>query len=440
MILNGEAMSQPPGHDMNDPEEAIPSRSTKKRIFYGWWIVIGAMAILAITSGLGFFGHGLILDPFREQFGWSKGAISSAITLLFLVSAMAGPIVGEQTDRHGPTRALIFGAFIMGLGFVFLSRINLLWQLFALYFIMGIGTSATHNIPLSTVISNWFIHKRGFAMSIAMTGLSIGGIVVVPLASQAIHQWGLKTSLSVFGLTYWVVIIPVALFLIKQQPSDLGLLPDGASTSSSRDVGKKHSIDYSTQREVWTRREAMGTKAFWAIVFAFLFGISGQMSFLMHEVSFMSQFVGPAKAAAAISVTSGASFLGRSSLGTVVDRFDKRLLIMLCFYIQAAAMLIAGFSTQAIVLYFCVFAFGLTMGNVVLLQSLIIGECFGQVSFGTVFGLAGLFISSVSSFGPMLSGFIYDSTGSYRAAFSIFAAMSTIATLFLIYAKPPKKP
>jgi cyanate permease len=74
-----------------------------------------------------------------------------------------------------------------------------------------------------------------------------------------------------------------------------------------------------------------------------------------------------------------------------------------------------------------------------MLQSLIIGECFGQVSFGTVFGLAGLFISSVSSFGPMISGFIYDETQSYRIAFSIFAAMSAVATLFLIYAKPPLK-
>jgi MFS family permease len=151
----------------------------------------------------------------------------------------------------------------------------------------------------------------------------------------------------------------------------------------------------------------MGTKAFWAIVFAFLFGISGQMSFLMHEVSFMSQFVGPTRAAAAISVTSGASLLGRFFMGAVVDRFDKRVMIMLCFFIQSAAMLTAGFSSQVVILYICVFAFGLTMGNVVLLQSLIIGECFGQVSFGTVFGLAGLFISSLSSFGPMIAGFIY---------------------------------
>ena len=432
-------MPQPPNQPISQSEDDIHHQPMKNRIFYGWWIVLGAMAILAITSGFGFFGHGLILDPLQEEFGWSKGAISSAITLLFLISAMVGPIVGEQVDRHGPTRALMIGAFIMGLGFIVLSRINLLWQLFAVYFLMGIGQSATHNIPTSTVIANWFVRKRGLAMSIAMTGLSIGGIVVVPLASQAIHRWGLKTSLSVFGLSYWVVIIPIALFLLKQQPSVMGLLPDGAPLTSSLNGGSKSSIDYAKQKEVWTRREAMGTKAFWAIVFAFLFGISGQMSFLMHEVSFMSQFVGPTRAAAAISVTSGASLLGRFSLGAVVDRFDKRVMIMLCFFIQSAAMLTAGFSTQVVILYFCVFAFGLTMGNVVLLQSLIIGECFGQVSFGTVFGLAGLFISSVSSFGPMIAGFIYDATQSYRIAFSIFAAMSAFATLFLIYAKPPRK-
>lgn len=276
-------------------------------------------------------------------------------------------------------------------------------------------------------------------MSIAMTGLSIGGIAVAPLASHAVHGWGLNISLSVFGLTYWVVIIPIALFILKQRPSVMGLLPDGVPLHTSPDVESKSTINYSTQMQVWTRLEAMGTKAFWAIVLTFLFGISGQMSFLMHEVSFMSQFVGPTRAVSAISVTSGASLLGRFSLGAVVDRFDKRILTMLCLYLQAAAMLTAGHSTQVIILYLCVFAFGLTMGNVVLLQSLIIGECFGQVSFGTVFGLASLFISSVSSLGPMIAGFIYDSTQSYRTAFSIFAAMSTFATLFLIYAKPPIK-
>ncbi len=432
-------MPPPTAPPISKPEGDNPPLPSYNRIFYGWWIVLGSMAILAITSGFGFFGHGLILDPLREQFGWSKGTISSAITLLFLISAMAGPIVGEQVDRHGPSRALIFGSFIIGLGFVFLSRINLLWQLFAVYFLMGIGQSATHNIPISTEVANWFIRKRGLAMSIAMTGLSIGGIVVVPLASQAIHRWGLNTSLAVFGLTYWVVIIPVALFLLKQRPAVMGLLPDGAPLASFPDGGPKNSIDDALQREVWTRREAMGTKAFWAIVFAFLFGISGQMSFLMHEVSFMSQFVGPTRAATAISVTSGASLLGRFTLGAIVDRFDKRFMIMLCFFIQAAAMLTAGLSTQVVILYLCVFSFGLTMGNVVLLQSLIIGECFGQISFGTVFGLASLFISSVSSFGPMISGFIYDATMSYTIAFSIFATMSVFATLFLIYAKPPVK-
>ncbi len=432
-------MPPPTAPPNSKPEGDIHNQPAKNRIFYGWWIVLGTMVVLAVTSGLGFYGHGLILDPLREQFGSSKGAISSAITLLFLISAMAGPIVGEQVDKHGPTRALIFGSFIMGLGFVFLSRSNLLWQLFAVYFLMGIGQSATHSIPTSTVIANWFIRKRGIAMSIAMTGLSIGGIIVIPLASQAIQRWGLNRSLSLFGLTYWVVIIPVALFLLKQRPSVMGLLPDGAPLTSSPGVELKTSIDYAAQKEVWTRREAMGTKAFWAIVFAFLFGISGQMSFLIHEVSFMSQFVGPTRAAAAISVTSGASIIGRFSLGAVVDRFDKRVMIMLCFFIQAAAILTAGFSSQVVILYICVFAFGLTIGNVVMLQSLIIGECFGQVSFGTVFGLAGLFISSVSSFGPMISGFIYDETQSYRIAFSIFAAMSAVATLFLIYAKPPLK-
>jgi sugar phosphate permease len=325
------------------------------------------------------------------------------------------------------------------LGFILLSRISELWQLYAVYLLIGLGWSSTHVVPVSTMVTNWFIRKRGVAMSVTMTGMSIGGVVVVPIAGQAIHHWGLKISLPIFGVAFWVVVVPIALFLIKRQPSDKGLLPDGDSLTSAPEVVPNSSSDYDSQTQVWTRREAMSTRTFWAIVVAFLLALAGQAAFLVHEISFMSQFVGPTRAATAISVTSGASILGRLSLGAIIDRFDKRYFASICFLLQGAAILTAGFTSRVYLLYLCVFAFGLAMGNIIMLQSLIIGECFGRVSFGTVSGLAGLFVTSVTSFGPMIAGLIYDATLSYRAAFCIFAVMSACASLSLVYATPPKR-
>jgi len=188
--------------------------------------------------------------------------------------------------------------------------------------------------------------------------------------------------------------------------------------------------------QVWTRSQALHTIAFWSIVIAFLLALAGQIAFLVHQISFLSPYLGVTGAATAVSVTAGASIVGRLFLGTFVDRCDKRYVIMVCFLIQAVAMLTLAHYNHVIVLYLGTFAFGLTMGSIIMMQSLIIGECFGLFSFATVSGLAGLFTMSGAAFGPTIAGLIYDATQSYRIAFTIFAAMSMVAILVIFFARP----
>ena len=123
-----------------------------------------------------------------------------------------------------------------------------------------------------------------------------------------------------------------------------------------------------------------------------------------------------------MSLTAGASIMGRLFLGSIADRSDKRFLAMFCFLVQGAAVLSMAYFRQSTVLYLGTLAFGLTMGGIVMLQSLLIGECFGMVSFGTVSGLSGVFSMAGAAFGPMIAGLIFDATRDYRIAFTIFAA------------------
>ena len=110
---------------------------------------------------------------------------------------------------------------------------------------------------------------------------------------------------------------------------------------------------------------------------------------------------------------------------------------MVCFVIQSIVIFTLAHYHQVVTLYLGTLAFGLTMGSIVMLQSLIIGECFGLVSFATVSGLAGVFTMSGAAFGPGIAGIIFDATGSYQMAFTIFAAMSAVAILVIYFAKPP---
>jgi MFS family permease len=152
----------------------------------------------------------------------------------------------------------------------------------------------------------------------------------------------------------------------------------------------------------------------------------------------LSRTLGSSGAATAVSLTAGASIIGRLFLGSIADRSDKRFLAMFCFLVQGAAVLSMAYFRQATVLYLGTLAFGLTMGGIVMLQSLLIGECFGMVSFGTVSGLSGVFSMAGAAFGPMIAGLIFDATRDYRIAFTIFAVASLLATAAVFFARPPE--
>jgi sugar phosphate permease len=302
---------------------------------------------------------------------------------------------------------------------------------------MALGFSCTSLIPVNTLITNWFIRKRGFAMSLTNTGLSVGGIVMVPLASFIIIHWGLAIALPFLGAVYCVVVVVSALF-IKQRPSDLDQFPDGEPPKMTPSDKPSSTLSYSAQMRLWSRSQAIRTVSFWSIVIAFLLALAGQIAFLVHQVSFLSQYLGVSGAATAVSITAGASIVGRLWLGTFVDRVDKRLVIMVCFLLQGIAVITLAHYHNVVILYLGTLIFGITMGNIIMMQSLITAECFGLVSFATVSGLAGVFTMSGAAFGPTIAGSIYDSTRSYQTAFTIFAIMSAIAALVIYFARPPK--
>ncbi len=409
--------------------------------FYGWWMVGVGIAILFISSGVGFYCHGVILDPLRSQYGWSKGIVSSAISLYFVVTGITGFVIGKKVDVYGPKPILIIGSIIFGLSFTLLGFIQQVWQLYVLYFIMAVGWTGTSLLTVNTLITNWFVRKRGFAMSLTMTGLSLGGIVIVPTAVFMIQHWGLKTTLAAMGASFWVVIIPIAWFFVKQKPADVNQFPDGERSDSSPQLERKDESQlYQSQNRIWTRSQAMRTVAFWSIVVAFSLALGGQVAYMVHQISFLGQYLGVNGAAFAVSLTAGASIVGRLILGTFVDRIDKRYAAVACFLIQAAAVFSLTLSQHWTVLYAATLAFGLTMGSLLMMQSLIVGECFGMVSFATISGLAGVFGSTGAALGPMIAGIIYDATSSYRIAFLIFSVVSVVASVIIFLARPPKLP
>jgi predicted MFS family arabinose efflux permease len=235
---------------------------------------------------------------------------------------------------------------------------------------------------------------------------------------------------------WWIVAAGTTVLFVS---SDIDQFPDGEPPQASSSNRHASMLSYSAQMRMWTRSEAIHTVPFWTIVIAFLLALTGQIAFLVHQVSFLSNYLGVTGAATAVSITAGASIAGRLFLGTIVDRCDKRHVIMACFLIQGLAMITLAHYNHVAILYLGTLAFGLTMGSIIMMQSLIIGECFGLVSFATVSGFAGLFTMSGAAFGPTIAAVIYDATQSYQAAFTIFAALSLVATVVIYFARWPDR-
>lgn len=419
------------------PENGHQKRQPAGNGFYGWWIVFAGSIILFTTSGIGFYSHSVILDPMGQLHAWSKGTVSAAVTLFFFSNGIAGFFLGRWMDRFGPKWFLLFGSMVFGAGICSLNWIDTVPQLFAVYFVMSLGYCSTALIPVNTLITNWFIHKRGFAMSITNTGLSAGGVVLVPLTSLLIIELGLDNALMILGSAYFLIIAPVTLIFVKHRPSDISQYPDGGHQEISGT--KENRLRTENQMKVWSRKEAAKTTAFWSIALAFMLALAGQIAYLVHQVSFLSQYLGPQVAASAVSITAGSSIVARLILGVFVDRLDNRHVIMACVLLQGLAVITLAFYNHIFILYLCTLIFGLTMGPLLMMLPLITGECFGIPSFAAVSGAIGLITMPGAAFGPVIAGLIFDLTQSYQWSFMLFASASFLSSGIIYFARPPAR-
>lgn len=411
----------------------------RETAFHGWRIIYAGMVLMFISSGIGYHCNAVILDPLRDLHGWNKGTISAALTLYFVVVGLAGIVVGKKVDELGSRPVLVFGSIVNGMGLIFLSLIHEVWQLFITYAVMAVGFACTSQIAISAVITNWFVKKRGAAFSIAMTGISLGGIVIVPMASFAVSFWGVDAALEFLGISLCAVMIPVTLLFIRQHPAEVGQFPDGDASPGTVSAGCRNTAEAFGQLRRWTYGEVLRTLPFWSIVVTFLLAMGSIIAIGMHQISFLSQFVGANSAAFMVSIMTGASLAGRLVIGKIIDKYDKRAVFIGILLCQASSVLVLAFFHQTLVLYICTMILGLTLGSVLMAQSLLIGECFGMISFGMVYGLASLFIQCGAAFGPLIGGLIFDATQSYRNAFIIFAGASALASVTVVFARRPDR-
>ncbi len=440
------------GGALSGPEPSLPSaqetpakelrkplgmRILPSRIHYGWWISIAIAAVMFATVGVGFYGLAVFLRPLQEENGWSNAAVSGASGMYFSITGLTGLAVGPSIDRRGPVKFMIFGVALVGVSGLLLSQVDQLWQLYAVYTLQAVAFGMSGSVAVNSVMSRWFITKRAKAMSISSTGVSLGGVILSPVGTWLVERGGVELAAIFMGCLVLAIGLPIVATIVVWDPAEVGLEPDGGAPDPKVD---RTNLGDDVQRRVWSRAEASRTGAFWAILVAFLLVLLAQTGFLLHQIAFLTDRLGSANAAAlALSTTAFGSIVARFALGQVADRLDKRWMSAALFVIQGGAVLGLLAIDNRAVTYLLVMIIGFTIGNVYMMQTLLVAEIFGLVSMGTVFGVVSLAAQIGSGLGPFLMGWLEDATGDYGLAFSLGASITIISAVIILFATPPNR-
>lgn len=420
----------------------------RRKIFYGWWIVLAGSIATIIHGGAYTYGMKPFFMPLIAEFGWSRAALSGAFSLARLESGLMGPVEGFLIDRFGPRKMMLVGMLLFGTGFMVVSRIDSLLAFYLVFiFLLSIGDSLGTVSSVSTAVGNWFIRKRSRAMGFTMAGIGLGGMTV-PFIAWLIEQQGWRFAATFIGIAIWVVGLPLAL-VMRHKPEQYGSLPDGdgdeprdgGAVTERRGLSFFHAARRSrvaVEREL-SALEAMKTRAFWFFSIAFAIRLAVTTGVTLHLIPYLGDIgASPEMAASILAILGLISTVGRVGFGWLGDLFPIRYVVTVGLVLIAVGMFIFASmqSLWQVVPFLIVFA--PAYGGQVSLMPALRGEYFGRKAFATIQGCMGMVLTAGTVSGPVFAGYLYDVSGSYRTAFLIFGLASLVAALLALAAKQPQ--
>lgn len=403
------------------------------RLYYGWYIVGVCNCVALMTWGIGIFNQGVFLGFFEREYGWSRSLLSIGPMLFHIWAGVVGVAVGRFIDRCGPRPILIAGALTLGGGAIALGLTRHPWQTYPAFLLLGTGYAFLHTVTIGAIVSRWFVRERARAMAAATFGASIGGMLLVPLNAALLERWGGFAGGLTLAAIACGIVIPLAIWIVKDGPESIGQHPDGALAPGLEAKTAATSAD----ERLWTVAEAMRTPAFWAIGLGFSLVMVAQAGFLVHQVLFLQPTFGLLGAATVVTLTTIMGTAGRIVFALLGNRGSSRQWSAGIFILQAVGLLMSAAGDAAWLLIAGSAAFGLTMGIIVSLQPVISAECFGRRSFGRIYGPLYLGVKIGSALGPLLIGLIASGVGGYRLAWIAMASGPLLAAMLIPWAVPP---
>ncbi len=409
----------------------------KTRFYYGWVIVFIA-GLSVFFSGPGqTYSVSIFSERYIEDFNYSSSLVSGLYSTATLLAGLTLFIVGRFVDRFGQRIMMTSVGFLLALACFWNSALIGPVMMFLGFFMLRLFGQGSMTLLPNTLVPQWFIRKRGRALSVMAIGGFVSSALLPPLNTWLINSFGWRATWTYWGIALLVIFVPLAFFLVRNQPKDIGEVPDG--TPKKRSDGLENEESNVDINEVsWTLKEAMRTRAFWLILFCVSVPALVNTGVTFHLLAIAEgKGLSDATAALILSIMAIVGFPVTFVVGYLVDRISVHYVLAITFGGHTIALLIllqVG-SFVGAVIYGVVW--GLVNGFERIVLNIVWPNYFGREHLGSIKGLAQTVMVIGSAFGPLPFGLFYDWFGGYQEILWVMIIFPLIAAVFSLLSPKP---
>ncbi len=396
------------------------------RKFYGWIVTAAAFVTFGVAVGVPYYNISFFFDYFQREFGWSRADITLGFPLAALLTIWVGPLV---IHRFSPKKLILVGTALTAVALAGFSWMgSAIWIYYGFWVLYTIGYIFSGPIPHQLIVSHWFRRNRGKAMGIVYVGVGLMGLLASFLVKFVTDRYGFRTALLILAgivLLSW----PIVLLFLKDRPSDIGQFPDGDLQAPAE-----------TAVQSATFAELLHSWPFWLLLIGSFCSIGsiGAINFHMKFVFLDQGFTkGEHVDAAWRNATAfilGSSIAGRLLIGGLADRFSKKAVMAVTYFLVAATipLLLAVGPSNQFFLYAFAILFGFGMGADYMLIPLMAAEQFGVNSLARAMAI----ILPVNTIGqtwfPYFVSILYQKLGNYTYAMGAVLAVAMIGAISIL--------
>ena len=395
--------------------------------FDGWRVVAGLFVVLATTSGLGFYNLGLYLTALKDEHGFSEGPLSGATAVVFALSGLAGLPIGSYMRDHDPRRLLYVSSVTGAVALLLIGSVSEIWQVYAAYALLAVGFATGGLVPCYSIVTRWFERRRAVAMSVTSTGLSVGGIVFTPLFEWVLDRQGLGGAAPWMAIAWLVGVAPVAWLLVRPDPESLGQHPDGEAPAPLEAGAVAPSRG-------WSFEDAVRTRYFAVVAVAYVLVLGSQVGGIVHVFNLVDGRIDSSTAARAVALVAVSSIVSRLVGGVGATRVPLQWFTVVFCFVQGFGLLLLGQLDGRTGLLAAAVLFGSSVGNLLMLQPLLLSGAFGVVDYPRIYARANAITAIGLVVGPLGVGVLKDALDAYDVPFTIIAGCATAAGVLLAVA------